>query len=82
MNAGQFNSVKVLPEDVETWYDEERGVSIAHINNLTSRATSLGASSPAPTVVKMALEREEGVKCVCVPDEMAMQTADLFAGAL
>lgn len=80
VNAGQFNSVKVLPEDVETWYDEERGVSIAHMNNLTSRATSLGASSPAPTVVKMALER--GVKCVCVPDEMAMQTADLFAGAL
>jgi L-serine/L-threonine ammonia-lyase len=81
VNASQFNSAKVLPQNVETWHDEGHDVSLARVDELNSRATSLGASSPAAGVVKMALEREGGIKCVCVPDEMAMQTANSFAGA-
>jgi L-serine/L-threonine ammonia-lyase len=81
VNAGQFNSAKVLPQDVETWHDEGHNVSLARVKKLKSRASSLGASSPAPAVVKMALEREGGIKCVCVPDELAMQTNISFAGA-
>ena len=81
VNAGQFNSVKVLPQDVETWHDEGQNVSLARLKKLNSRATSLGASSPAAAVVKMALEREGGIKCVCVPDELTMQTSISFAGA-
>lgn len=80
-NEDRFDSAKVLPEDVEIRYDKV-GVIVAHVKNLTSHATSLGASSPAPTVVKMAIERKGGVKCVSVPDEMAMYAADSFAGVL
>jgi L-serine/L-threonine ammonia-lyase len=81
VNVGQFNSAKVLPQDVETWHDEGYNVSLARVKKLKSRASSLGASSPAPAVVKMALEREGGIKCVCVPDELTMQTNISFAGA-
>jgi L-serine/L-threonine ammonia-lyase len=81
VNAGQFNSAKLLPLDVEPWYDEGQNVYLARVNKPSSRATSLGASSPSAGVVKMALEREGGIKCVCVPDELAMQTANSFAGA-
>lgn len=70
----------MLPHGIETWHDEKENVNLARIKNLTSRATSLGATSPSPRVVKMALERQGGIKCVCVPDELTMQTANLFAG--
>lgn len=58
----------------------EDNVAIPHMKALKSRAASLGASSPASGVVRMALDRAGGVRCVCVQDEMAMQTAALFAG--
>ena len=60
-------------------YDTTHKVAVAHIN-LTSRATSLGASSPAPGVVKMSLDRKVPVTCVKIPDELSMRTAELFAG--
>lgn len=82
MNFGKFNSAKVLPPDVEIWHDKEQNVSLARVKKLDSRATSLGASSPAAGVVKMALEREGGITCVCIPDELAMQTSNSFASAL
>ncbi|KAG1802512.1 tryptophan synthase beta subunit-like PLP-dependent enzyme [Suillus subaureus] len=57
---------------------EEHNIAIPHMKSLKSRAASLGASSPAPGVVRMALDRAGGIKCACVPDEMAMRTARLF----
>ncbi|KIK42267.1 hypothetical protein CY34DRAFT_805099 [Suillus luteus UH-Slu-Lm8-n1] len=57
---------------------EEHNVAIPHMKALKSRAASLGASSPAPGVVRMALDRAGGIKCACIPDEMAMHTARLF----
>ena len=68
------------PEGTAAQYCSEHEVTIAHISKLTSRATSLGASSPSGAIVKMALQKTGGVKSVCVPDEMAMQATALFAG--
>ena len=50
------------------------------MHTLTSRAASLGATWPAPGVVRMALDHAGGVKCVCIPDELAMFAARGFAG--
>ncbi|GLB37987.1 putative pyridoxal-phosphate dependent enzyme [Lyophyllum shimeji] len=80
-NAGRFNHVnKVLPPDVDVLYDEKERVTLARFDKFTSRAsTSLGASQPSAKVVKMALERKGGTKCVSVPDELAMQALVSFA---
>jgi hypothetical protein len=59
---------------------DEDNVAIPHMKSLKSRAASLGATSPAPGVVRMALDRAGGVRCVCIPDKMAMHCARLFAG--
>ncbi|KAI0747897.1 tryptophan synthase beta subunit-like PLP-dependent enzyme [Daedaleopsis nitida] len=67
------------PEGTSAEYDKEYNVTVAHLAKLTSHATSLGASSPAAGVVKMALKRSGGVRSVCIPDEMAMQSALRFA---
>ncbi|OAX38039.1 tryptophan synthase beta subunit-like PLP-dependent enzyme [Rhizopogon vinicolor AM-OR11-026] len=58
---------------------DKDNVAIPYMKELKSRAASLGASSPASGVVRMALDRAGGVRCVCIPDEMAMYTARLFA---
>ena len=71
--AGAFgvpNEVDIVMED---------GVKIAHLKKLTSKATSLAATSPSPGVVRMALARAS-VRCLSVPDEMTMRTACSFAG--
>ncbi|KAI0831064.1 tryptophan synthase beta subunit-like PLP-dependent enzyme [Trametes gibbosa] len=60
-------------------HDAEHSVDVAHLSRLTSKATSLGASSPSAAIVKKALERKGGVKSICIPDEMAMQAALNFA---
>ncbi|KAG0701041.1 tryptophan synthase beta subunit-like PLP-dependent enzyme [Suillus ampliporus] len=57
---------------------DEHNVAIPYMKALKSRAASLGATSPAPGVVRMAVDRAGGIKCACVPDEMAMHTARLF----
>ncbi|EGO03866.1 hypothetical protein SERLA73DRAFT_175550 [Serpula lacrymans var. lacrymans S7.3] len=59
--------------------DPEHDVTITHLRELTSRASSLAATSPSAGVVKLAIERPGGVKCVCVPDEMSMWAARTFA---
>lgn len=84
VNPGKFNSVsKQLPDGIDLIRDEANGVFLAHLNSFSSRASgSLGASSPSPGVVKMALERKGGVKCVSVPDVLSMQAAVCFAGTL
>ncbi|KAI0078163.1 tryptophan synthase beta subunit-like PLP-dependent enzyme [Panus rudis PR-1116 ss-1] len=80
LNPGPFDkSSHVTSDNVTAIHDEKSNVKIAKLAKLTSKAASLGATSPAPEVVKMALERKGGIKCICGPDELAMQTALLFA---
>jgi L-serine/L-threonine ammonia-lyase len=82
LNGERFNTVdQKLPAGVDIVEDEETGLKLAHFNGFTSKASgSLGASQPAGRVVKMALERKGGVKCVTVPDELSMQALGSFAG--
>ncbi|CDO70686.1 hypothetical protein BN946_scf184798.g1 [Trametes cinnabarina] len=83
LNVGPFAgdvASRPVPEGTTARLCSEHDVAVAHLSALTSKATSLGASSPSPAVVKKALERKGGVKSVCVPDEMAMQAALNFAG--
>lgn len=81
-NNGRFNSVdKALPDDVEVVYDKANDVTLAHFKRFRSKASgSLGASQPSPRVVKMALERQGGVTCASLPDELSMQTLVTFTG--
>lgn len=69
-----------LPDGMTMRYDETNGVHVVHLPAITSVASSLGASSPAPGAVKMALQRRGSVHCVLVPDALSMQTALSFAG--
>lgn len=78
LNPGQFGPD--LPPNTEISLDEHHNVKLAHLEHITSRASSLGASSPAPAVVSLALERAGGIRCVGIPDGLAMQTAVRFAG--
>jgi L-serine/L-threonine ammonia-lyase len=64
---------------VECLNDEVHGVKLARLMPM-SKATSLGASSPAAGVVKMALDRPGPVRCVTIPDEYAMETSLEFLG--
>ncbi|THH14332.1 hypothetical protein EW146_g5987 [Bondarzewia mesenterica] len=76
--ANRFPSRQV-PEGTSVRLDEQNNVKIAYVHSLSSRASSLGASEPSAGVVKFALERKGGVRCVTIPDELSMQTALLFA---
>ncbi|KAH8983570.1 tryptophan synthase beta subunit-like PLP-dependent enzyme [Lactarius hatsudake] len=67
------------PTGVTLRTDDTHGVRVAHVTELKSRATSLGASEPSAGVVRAALGRAGGVKCVTVPDEVTMQLAGAFA---
>lgn len=83
LNDGPFVgdvSSRPVPEGTTIELIAEHDVAIAHLASLTSKATSLGASSPAAGIVKKALEREGGVKSICITDEMAMQATLNFAG--
>ncbi|KAG6334008.1 hypothetical protein ID866_5091 [Astraeus odoratus] len=53
-------------------------VVIPYLHALQSRAISLGATYAAPEVVRMALDHPGEVKCVCITDDLAMQSAQLF----
>lgn len=55
-------------------------VKTVQLAEITSQATSLGASSPAPAVVAMAMSREGAVSCVTVNDSAAMDAAAQFLG--
>jgi L-serine/L-threonine ammonia-lyase len=69
-----------VPTGARTSYDETNRVNIVQLPAITSVASSLGASSPSPGAVKMAIERKGKVHCVLVPDALSMQTALTFAG--
>ncbi|KAI9434000.1 tryptophan synthase beta subunit-like PLP-dependent enzyme [Lactarius indigo] len=67
------------PAGVTLRTDETHGIRVAHVTELKSKATSLGASEPSASVVRAAMDRAGGVKCVTVPDEVTMQLAGAFA---
>jgi len=73
-----------LPDDVTSSVSSAHDVTIAHLPAITSRASSLGARSPAPGVVRLGLDRKKstkgGLTVVNVPDELAMRAAVDFAG--
>lgn len=69
-----------LPDGITAAFDHQHNVRSATVQKITSNATSLNASSPSPSVVKMALDRAGGITCATVSDEMSMQAAQLFAG--
>jgi len=81
LNGKRFNSQdKTLPPGIDLVYNKEHSVHLAHFQSFSSRASgSLGASEPAAGVVKMALQREGGVKTASVPDELSMETLLSFA---
>ncbi|KAF7322786.1 PALP domain-containing protein [Mycena chlorophos] len=69
-----------LPDGVTVLRDEVNNVALARFSTFSSKASgSLGASSPAAGVVKMALDRAGPVTCVTLPDELSMQAASAFA---
>ena len=73
--------LRELPEDLaSTTCDDEFNVKIAHLKELKSRASSLGATAASSGVIKKALGHPGGVICGTVPDEMAMDTCSSFAG--
>lgn len=79
VNDKRWREGKTESDIFWTSFDDGHHVRIAHLRNITSKAASLGATSPAAAVVKMALERQGGVTCAKVPDEMSMATSCLFA---
>ncbi|KAG7097364.1 hypothetical protein E1B28_004714 [Marasmius oreades] len=76
--SSQFTSE--LPPFVTKVHDDVHDLELAHFHAFSSRASgSLGASRPAAEVVKMALQRKGGIRCVSVQDELSMQAAVCFA---
>lgn len=81
LNA-DWKSGTTSADNISVTYDEEHRVKLAHLLQITSQAASLGATSPAAAVVRMALDRAGGISCVTVSDEVSMRTACLFAGTV
>jgi len=79
LNHGAFPITAEPADGVRPVHCNKYDVTVAHLPTLTSRATSLGASSPASGPVRMALDRKGGIKSACVDDELAMQAGLLFA---
>ena len=80
LNPGPFVRNNFGTDNIEVFKDAEHGIELARLDKITSRAASLGASSPAPEVVKMALSRSGGIKSVCISDELSMYAGLQFSG--
>ena len=80
MNEGKWRAEGQPVQGITPIYDKEHQVKLAHVDKLTSRATSLGATTPSAGVVKAALRRPGPMAYVKVPDELSMQAAEIFAG--
>lgn len=81
INAGGW--LHELSDDLASVsYEEEYNVKIAHLKELRSKASSLGATAASAGVIRKALDHTGGVICGTIPDELAMSTAILFAGEL
>ncbi|THH10834.1 hypothetical protein EW145_g1054 [Phellinidium pouzarii] len=79
LNSGQWKRDGSPSGGITESFDEPHNIKIAHVKNLTSKASSLGATSPSAGVVDMALRRRGSITCATIPDEMAMYTTRLFA---
>jgi len=75
-NESPFPTPAPLTEGVTV--HDEGSVKIASLEKLTSRAASLGATSPSSRVVATALKRGK-IRCVSVPDQLSMEACGLFA---
>lgn len=77
------NITHVVPSPIEIIDEKEHGVKMVKMIP-TSRATSLGSSSPAPAVIKRVCARRATDKrlltVVNIPDELAMRGSLEFAG--
>ncbi|KAJ3935423.1 MAG: tryptophan synthase beta subunit-like PLP-dependent enzyme [Lentinula lateritia] len=79
-SSGSSKFATELPSYVTKVHDEASKLDLAQFDRFHSRASgSLGASRPATGSVRMALEREGGIRCVTIPDELSMQSAVAFA---
>lgn len=63
-------------------HDEESDVEVAHLKEIRSKASSLGATSASAGVIRKALSHTAGVVCGRISDELAMKTCFDFAGKL
>ncbi|KIM27858.1 hypothetical protein M408DRAFT_31486, partial [Serendipita vermifera MAFF 305830] len=73
-------AASLLPEGATTSLVKAEPISIVHLAAITSRATSLGASTPSIGAVAIALKRKGSVHCVTISDERAMSASLQFAG--
>lgn len=81
INTGGWESE--LPEELATVvHDEESDVEVAHLKEIRSKASSLGATSASAGVIRKALNHTGGVVCGRISDELAMKTCFDFAGKL
>lgn len=70
-----------LPNDLASvTHDDQHDVKVAHLKELKSTASSLGATAASAGVIRKALDYPGGVICGTIPDELAMNTALRFAG--
>lgn len=70
-----------LPDGSRKTFNDEHHIVIAEVR-ITSKASSLAATSPSASVVKGGLQRAGSITCVRIPDEMAMHTTLMFAGKM
>ncbi|KAG8908006.1 hypothetical protein FRB99_001173 [Tulasnella sp. 403] len=54
--------------------DNAHQVKVAHLSQLTSKAYCLGATSPSAGVLRLAVDRQGPVTCVCTTDITSMRT--------
>ena len=81
LSINQGGWINELPEELASvTQDEEFKVKIAHIKELKSKASSLGASVASAGVVRKAINHPGGVICGTIPDELAMDICSHFAG--
>ncbi|KAG8875173.1 hypothetical protein FRB97_005356 [Tulasnella sp. 331] len=59
--------------------DQTHNVHVAHLARITSRAACLGATSPSPGVVRMALDRQGPIRCASISDQMSITSVLRFA---
>jgi len=78
-SAASPNENNNLPGGVIAFKDKETGVHVARLPAITSCASSLGARSPSPRVLRKALSHPGKVTCVTVSDERSMKAAVEFA---
>ncbi|EIW85269.1 tryptophan synthase beta subunit-like PLP-dependent enzyme [Coniophora puteana RWD-64-598 SS2] len=80
-NFGLGNLPKAEDAPYDVIRDETYNLNLAHLHNINSCVASLGATSPAAGIVRLALDRTGNgrVKCVTIADDMTMWASKSFA---